>query len=110
MIKTLTNINLTVVTSKENPDFNKMSGRLEMVDNANFLFSETERKKYDPKPRFYDGNCLTVTLSDDCKTVRCYMKSFELSETTTFLEELYKEVQSVGNKLINLSNSEREEE
>ena len=100
MVKTLQNVDLTIVSEQDEIDFAKLGGKLEKVDTNNFLFTVTAKRRYDPKPRFFDGNCLSVTLADDNHTVRCYMKTFQIRQSAAFLEELYKEIQIAAHKLV----------
>ena len=111
MIKTFNNVSLTVISerSEEQIDFSKLSGKLNAVDNSNFMFTEVIKKSYQPREKFFDGRFLSVIVGDDNSTIRCYVKSFTVDQAEDFLTDFYQELTIAVRKLGEFNSSNTKE-
>lgn len=110
MVKTFKNVSITLISDRDenSVDFSKLTGKLNAVDNSNFVFTEQLKKTYAPREKFFDGRFLSVTLGDDSNTVRCYVKSFTLAEAEGFMEDFYQELTIAVRKLTEFKSSNTE--
>jgi len=91
MIKTLKNVDLTIITEREEL-LENFNAKVQILDSENVVLTEKVTKQYVANPRLFEGETLSLSIDKNGKA-NIFVKKFDPKSAIGFLENLYCDLQ-----------------